>query len=109
MENLNLVSEPHPRPYTIPRLGGTSFHVTKMCLIPILMHIYYDLVWCYVKPMTVAHLLLGQDWIECLDVDHEEGDIYSFKHEHYTIKLIPFKPKEEVQQDAVKESNEEIP
>lgn len=41
--------------------------------------------------MNVEHILLRQPWIEHLDVNHEEGDIYSVKHGSYTIKLIPAK------------------
>lgn len=51
---------------------------------------------------------LGQSWIEHLDVVHEEADIYSFDHGNYTIRLVPSRSKEKVQQDIVIELIEEI-
>lgn len=46
--------------------------------------------------MNVAHILLGQPWIEHLDVDHEEGDSYSFIHGDYVVKLLCYKSREKV-------------
>lgn len=70
------------------------FSGDKRCLVPIQMGSCFCSVWCDVLPMDISQILLGQPWVEALDVDHDEKmNTYTFKVGRRTTQLNPERPK----------------
>ena len=60
IKRCNLTVEPHPSPFKVAWVDKTSLIVSHRCKVPIQIGRYKDEILCYVLPMDVAHLLLGQ-------------------------------------------------
>nr|GEX66123.1 hypothetical protein [Tanacetum cinerariifolium] len=97
VEKLGIKAEDHPEPYQLTWLKkGNTVKVNKRCLVQFSIgKSYKDEVWCEVKPMDVAYILLGR----LLQFDRKtkyDGfqNTYSIKKDGVNITLVPFDSQE---------------
>ena len=91
VENLNLKTLKHPKPYKLQWLNDCGeVKVNKQVLVSFSIGRYKDEVLCDIVPMHVGHILLGRPWQYDKHVKHDGYlNRYSFVMIKRQITLIP--------------------
>ena len=95
VQKLDLMMDPHPKPYKLSWLQeGSDIKVKHRCLVFFTIGKHYqDEVWCDVVPMDVCHLLLGRPWQYDRQIIYDGfKNTYTFRKDGHKVVLAPLKP-----------------